>query len=102
MPNGRLEIGGFDVVKQTREASHLVGYVPDQPYLYDKLTGREFLEFIAEMYGMSTADAAVAIDEQIRRFELAEFADRLTETYSHGMKQHVVFAAALVGLDRKS
>ncbi|MCA9150177.1 MAG: ABC transporter ATP-binding protein [Planctomycetales bacterium] len=97
MPDaGQLSIGGFDVVRQTREASHLVGYVPDQPYLYDKLTGREFLAFIADMYGMPADAAQQALDEQIARFELHEFADRLTETYSHGMKQRVVFAAAFV------
>lgn len=97
MPDrGTLSIGGFDVVRQTRDASRLVGYVPDQPYLYDKLTGREFLTFIAEMYGLTPAAAAEAVAEQMQIFELNEFGDRMTETYSHGMKQRVVFAAAFV------
>ncbi len=97
MPDtGTLRLGSHDVVAQPREASRLVGYVPDQPYLYDKLTGREFLEFIASIYGMSAADAETSIREQVGIFALDEFIDRLSETYSHGMKQRVVFAAALV------
>jgi ABC-2 type transport system ATP-binding protein len=93
---GVMRIGPHDLVAAPREASRLVGYVPDQPYLYDKLTGREFLEFIAEIYGMSAAAATESIAQQIETFSLHDFVDRLTETYSHGMKQRVVFAAALV------
>jgi ABC-2 type transport system ATP-binding protein len=94
--SGRVSLGPYDVVAQPREASRLVGYVPDQPYLYDKLTGREFLEFMAEIYGMSPADTRVSVAEQIATFSLGDFVDRLAETYSHGMKQRVVFASALV------
>ena len=94
--SGTLRLGEHNVVTHPREASRLVGYVPDQPYLYDKLTGREFLEFIAEIYGMSDSDAKASIDEQIATFSLEDFVDRMSETYSHGMKQRVVFAAALV------
>jgi ABC-2 type transport system ATP-binding protein len=94
--SGTLQLGPFDVTTQARQASRLVGYVPDQPFLYDKLTGREFLEFITEIYGMSAAEARDSIGEQIDTFALADFVDRMSETYSHGMKQRVVFAAALV------
>jgi ABC-2 type transport system ATP-binding protein len=97
MPDaGSLRLGPYDVVAQPREASRLVGYVPDQPFLYEKLTGREFLEFIAEIYGMSAVETRTSIDEQVETFELAEFIDRMAETYSHGMKQRLVLAAALV------
>ena len=48
-------MGGFDVVTHTREATSLIGYVPDQPFLYDKLSGREILQFVARMYGMDGA-----------------------------------------------
>ena len=97
MPDhGRLRLGGYDVVAQPREASRLVGYVPDQPYLYDKLTGREFLEFMSAIYGMPDDEAQASIAEQIEVFSLGDFVDRMAETYSHGMKQRVVFAAALV------
>jgi ABC-2 type transport system ATP-binding protein len=97
---GTVQIGGYDVVTQTREAAALVGYVPDQPFLYDKLSGREILQFVGRMYGMDSMQAARAIDREIGRFELAEFVNDLTETYSHGMKQRMVFAAALLHAPR--
>ena len=89
-------MGGYDVVTQTRQAASLIGYVPDQPFLYDKLSGREILQFVARMYGMDTDQATRAIEREIERFELAEFVNDLTETYSHGMKQRTVFASALL------
>ena len=96
-PNeGAVNLCGFDVVKNPREARLQVGYVPDEPHLYDKLTGRETLQFVAEMYGMTPQEAVPNIEEQIDTFELAEFVDRLAENYSHGMKQRVAFATALV------
>ena len=73
-----------------------MGFVPDQPYLYDKLSGRELLHFVGRMYGLSEADVADRIDQMIETFELAEFVDRLSECYSHGMKQRTVFATALL------
>jgi ABC-2 type transport system ATP-binding protein len=94
--SGSIRVGGYDVVTQTREAVALIGYVPDQPFLYDKLSGREILQFIVRMYGMDAREAARAIDREIQRFELTEFVDQLTETYSHGMKQRTVFASALL------
>jgi ABC-2 type transport system ATP-binding protein len=94
--SGTMRLGGYDVASSPREASRLVGYVPDHPFLYDKLTGREFLQFIAEIYGVPSSLADTNIADQIARFDLDPFIDHLTETYSHGMKQRVVFAAALV------
>jgi ABC-2 type transport system ATP-binding protein len=94
--SGTIRVGGYDLVTQTREATALIGYVPDQPFLYDKLSGREILQFVARMYGMDARQAAAAIEREVRRFELAEFVDELTETYSHGMKQRTVFASALL------
>lgn len=93
---GHARICGFDVVQQPREASLRTGYVPDEPYLYDKLTGREFLQFVAQLYGLSRELAAERIEQQIERFRLREFVDHLGESYSHGMKQRLVFAAAFV------
>jgi ABC-2 type transport system ATP-binding protein len=96
-PNaGSVRICGLDRTKAPRETSRLMGYVPDEPYLYEKLTGREFLQFVAEMYGLDREQAAGRIARETERFELAEFLDELAESYSHGMKQRVVFAAALV------
>lgn len=93
---GRITVGGHDVVKETREAAQLIGYVPDQPFLYEKLSGREFLRFVAEMHGLSPAATSEAIDREIERFALDAFVDDLTESYSHGMKQRTVFASALL------
>lgn len=93
---GTVTVGGIDVVEHPREASRKIGYVPDQPYLYEKLSGREFLQFTAEMYGLEGADAERKIQHSIDVFELAEFVDRLAEGYSHGMKQRVIFASAIV------
>jgi ABC-2 type transport system ATP-binding protein len=91
---GSVRVGGHEA--STREARQILGYVPDQPYLYDKLTGREFLRFVVEMYGMDRARAERRIEELIETFEMAEFIDELCENYSQGMKQRVVFASALV------
>ncbi len=74
----------------------MLGYVPDQPYLYDKLTGREFLKFVVEMYGLEPQRSAQRIDELIETFEMGDYVDELCESYSQGMKQRVVFASALV------
>src|SRR6476659_8185799 len=66
--SGTVRVGGYDVVSQTRDAAALVGYVPDQPFLYDKLTGREILQFVGRMYGMDNAQVARAIEREIGRF----------------------------------
>jgi ABC-2 type transport system ATP-binding protein len=98
--SGTVCVGGFDVVTNTRQATSLIGYVPDQPYLYDKLSGREILQFVSRMYGLDGRDRDFSIDREIERFELTEFVDQLTETYSHGMKQRTVFASALLHAPR--
>lgn len=96
-PNsGRVHVGPYTVAASPREASRLIGYVPDQPFLYEKLSGREFLEFVAEMYGLSTPEVRNAVERESERFQLRPFLDRLTESYSHGMRQRTVFAAALI------
>ena len=98
--SGFVRVGGYDLVTETREATALIGYVPDQPFLYDKLSGREILNFVGRMYGMDSQQVNRAIDREIGRFELSEFVDDLTETYSHGMKQRMVFASALLHMRR--
>jgi len=112
---GSVRIGGYDLATQGEEARRLISYVPDQPFLYDKLTGREFLQFIADLYGLPADQARDRMAEVIQLFRLEDFVDDLTERYSHGMRQRTVFAAALlhqpqvlvadeptVGLDPKS
>jgi ABC-2 type transport system ATP-binding protein len=93
---GRVLIGGHDMQTQGDLARPLLSYVPDLPFLYEKLTGREFLHFIAEMYGLPDAVARDRINAVIASFSLESFVDDLTERYSHGMRQRTVFASALV------
>jgi ABC-2 type transport system ATP-binding protein len=73
-----------------------VGYVPDEQFLYDKLSGRELLQFAAEMHGLDQATARSRIRRETERFELGDFLDNLSETYSHGMRQRLIFATALL------
>jgi len=94
--SGRVLVGGYDMRTQGDLARPLISYVPDMPYLYEKLTGREFLHFIAEMYGLPDDQARERIAAVIKAFRLDEFVDDLTERYSHGMRQRTVFASALV------
>jgi ABC-2 type transport system ATP-binding protein len=93
---GTVRVCGYDVVAQPRHANQLLGYVPDQPYVYEKLSGREFLQFVADMHGLSKHETAGRIDREIRHFDLGGFVDDLAENYSHGMKQRLAFAAALL------
>ena len=91
---GTVRVGGMPASSQ--EARQVMAYVPDQPYLYEKLTGREFLKFVVDMYGLEHRASRRRIDELIDTFEMGDYVDELSENYSHGMKQRVVFASALV------
>ena len=113
--SGSIKICGYDLKTQGDQARRRISYVPDLPFLYEKLTGREFLEFIGDVYGMQRDLIAQKIVEVNKLFGLEDFIDDLTERYSHGMRQRMVFASALlhepevlvvdeptVGLDPKS
>jgi ABC-2 type transport system ATP-binding protein len=93
---GSVQVGGYDLTTQGDQARSLISYVPDLPFLYEKLTGREFLQFTADLYGLPKAYGHERIDHVIELFHLQPFVDDLTERYSHGMRQRTVFAAALV------
>jgi len=93
---GSVRVCGFDLQSDGDRARQQIAYVPDQPFLYEKLTGREFLQFIADMYGMPRAHGRQRIDAMIDLFQLHEFIDDLSERFSHGMRQRTVFAAALL------
>lgn len=93
---GTIRIGGHDLQRDGDQARQLISYVPDQPYLYEKLTGREFLQFIADMYRIPRDVGRQRMERMIDLFTLHDFIDELTERYSHGMKQRTVFAAALL------
>jgi ABC-2 type transport system ATP-binding protein len=93
---GTIKIAGFDLETHGQEARQRISFVPDTPYLYEKLTGREVLHFIADMYRMSEERATARIDEMIELFNLYSFVDDLTQNYSHGMRQRTVFSTALL------
>src|SRR4051794_33461921 len=94
--SGTVRVGGYDMRREGDRARQLLSYVPDLPFLYEKLTGREFLQFIADMYGLPPDQARRRIADVIDLFHLHAFVDDLTERYSHGMRQRTVFASALV------
>ncbi len=94
--SGHVRVCGVDCSREPRKASGYLGYVPDEPFLYEKLSGRELLEFAGEMRGLDKATIRDRIDREAQRFELAGFLDNLIETYSHGMQQRLVFAIALL------
>jgi ABC-2 type transport system ATP-binding protein len=93
---GTVRVCGLDMNRQAPAAKQHLAYVPDQPFVYDKLTGREFIEFTREMYGVSANAAAPRLEELRTRLAMDGFLDQLCETYSHGMKQKVALAAALI------
>jgi len=94
--SGRIAVGGHDAHAEPVAAKRLLSYVPDQPYLYEKLTAREFLLFIGRLYGLDRERCAQAVEALLRLFEAEEWADELAENYSHGMKQKTVLSAALL------
>ena len=112
---GRVRVAGFDVASQTIEAKRAMGLVPDEPFVYPKLTGAEYLRFVGELYGVPLAGIRTRTPELLEMFELAPWGGELVESYSHGMRQKLVLAGILlhepkvlvldeplVGLDPKS
>ncbi len=93
---GTIEIDGLDLAQHPVEARRRIGFIPDRPYLYDKLTAREFLRFLGEVYGMSLATLDEKVATELSRQSLHEQADHLVESFSHGMKQRLVLAGALL------
>lgn len=92
---GIVSIGGRGVQRESREVKRLIGYVPDEPCLYDKLTAREFVTLIGEIYGVG-AGLRGRVDELLTHFGLTDAADDLIAGYSHGMKQKTALCGALV------
>jgi ABC-2 type transport system ATP-binding protein len=94
--SGRVLLGGHDLATEPEEAKRICGFVPDRPHVYEKLTGREVLGFIAGLYGVAPDEAERRADELLRLFDLEDWQGELVETYSHGMKQRLVMAGALI------
>jgi ABC-2 type transport system ATP-binding protein len=88
--------GGHDIQREPLAAKQLLGYVPDQPFLYDRLTGREFLSLVAGLYGMDGVAVGDRIAAMLAAFDVADVADELIGDLSHGMRQKLSFAATFL------
>jgi len=93
---GSIAINGIDLAKDPLRAKWNTGYIPDRPYLYEKLTARELLEFIGGIYGLDSADIEERGEALLKRYELWEVSNQLVEGFSHGMKQRLTFCASLL------
>ncbi len=94
--SGAVMICGINIQDHPKKAKSKIGYIPDRPYLYEKLTGIEFLKFIGDLYGVDEGTFLNRSREKLQLFSLSEWADDLIESYSHGMKQRLVMASALL------
>lgn len=93
---GTVRVCGHLMGRDGRAAKVQLAYVPDQPFLYDKLSAREFLDFVGRMYGLSPELIRQRAGRLVEQLEMGSFLDQLTESYSHGMKQRTALAAALL------
>ncbi len=93
--SGKIFIGGYDIEKDYLKAKALISYIPDAPFLYDKLTGREFLNLVAGLYGLEREEKR-KIPELLDFFGLSSWENRLVEDYSHGMRQKLIMGASLL------
>ncbi len=93
---GTARIGGYDIQTQPLQAKAVLGYIPDNPFLYEKLTGREFLNFMADLYSVTTENRSRKIDDLLKLFELDEKGNELIQGYSRGMRQKIALAGALI------
>ncbi len=93
---GTIEIGGVDMLREPVRAKRQIGYIPDRPSIYEKLTGAEFLRFVSGLWGRDGADAERRARDLLRLFDLERWQDSLIESYSHGMRQKLLISSALV------
>jgi len=93
---GTVKITGIDIQQEPEKAKGKIGFIPDRPYLYEKLTGLEFLKFTADLYGVPDDIFSQKAQQNLEMFSLADWSDELIESYSHGMKQRLIMSAALL------
>lgn len=93
---GQVLVGGYSMVESPEEAKHIIGYIPDRPFLYEKLTGWEFMTFIAGLYRMTDPERDLQGRRLLELFDLSNWSGELIENYSHGMKQRLIMASALM------
>jgi ABC-2 type transport system ATP-binding protein len=94
--SGTIHIDGVDLKKDPLQVKKIIGYIPDRPFLYNKLTGWEYLEFVADLYSMDPKTAHEKAENFLTFFDLQDFSDELIEGYSHGMKQKLIISGALI------
>jgi ABC-2 type transport system ATP-binding protein len=93
---GSVIIDGIDMTEEPEKAKKRIGFIPDRPYLYEKLTGMEFLRFTADLYGMGEGEFNEKSEKILKQFSLDHWSDELIESYSHGMKQRLIISAAIL------
>ena len=93
---GTVTVAGIDIQQEPEKAKSKIGFIPDRPYLYEKLTGMEFLKFTADLYGVPADIFPKKAQQNLEMFSLADWSDELIESYSHGMKQRLIMSAALL------
>jgi ABC-2 type transport system ATP-binding protein len=93
---GTVVINGHDLAKEPEAAKASLGFIPDRPFIYEKLTAGEFLRFHGGLYGMDGAALPARIAEVLGLFELTKWEGELVESFSHGMKQRLVMCAAFL------
>ena len=94
--SGTVHICGLNIEDHPEAAKQKIGFIPDRPYLYEKLTGMEFLKFMADLYGVDPARFPDIARKNLAMFSLDDWGNELIEAYSHGMKQRLIMAAALL------
>ena len=94
--SGTVHVGGIDIVANPIAAKSKLGFIPDRPFIYEKLTGVEFLRFVAGLYGQTGAEVERRGRELLALFDLEEWRDELVESYSHGMRQKLIISSAFV------
>ena len=94
--SGKILLGQHDVIKEPERAKAITGFIPDRPFIYEKLSGNEFLSFVGALHRIESARLESRMTELLERLELTPWKDELVESYSHGMKQRLVVCAALI------
>jgi ABC-2 type transport system ATP-binding protein len=94
--SGSVWISGINMNENPEAAKSKIGFIPDRPYLYEKITGMEFLSFIADLYHVDSELFLEKAEENLRLFSLSDWSNELIESYSHGMKQRLIMSAALL------
>ncbi len=96
LSGGDIVVDGMSILKYPQKIKMITGYIPDQPYLYDRLTGKEFLFFCGGLFGLDKKSVKLRIEEMIETLKLGDWLNKRTEEYSQGMKQRVAIASAFL------